>query len=136
MINPLLTKSGLEIGITGVVEGVKPGQKIISRLSGSIWMSKEQEQVAEKLGYAFDGRGWRYPNNSDVRTEDNCRICYSPDLPDWPNSLDLQARDIWPRIGFMNQHKIMIALDNALVQNEDMAPACWKVICEVLSGTH
>jgi len=94
-------------------------------------MSKEA--VAEKLGWKNDnvlaGTKSPYAHLPMWLTTDGRRLT---SLPDWPNSLDKQARDIWPRIGFENQQKIMIALDNALVQNEDIAQACWKVIEEVL----
>jgi len=105
-------------------------------------MSKEK--IAEKLGWEPEVRGWRVKDG----------VCKGTDLrylelPDWENSLDAQARDIWPflhnELGLTNITLLYTYYDTVplckmkavcyplqLHKGETLAQACWKAICEVM----
>jgi len=91
-------------------------------------MSKEK--IAEKLGWKtivyedhLDGDEiwWVSPNGTEYG-----------DLPNWENSLDAQARDIWPYCKIKGYRMdIVKAIQAALFEDKDLAQACWQAICEV-----
>jgi len=119
---------------SGGVEDAEPGRKIISRLSGSIWMTKEQ--IAEKLGWKQVGIGgmkfWKEHEGES--------FCHA-DLPDWENSLDAIFRDIVPCLTINQVDYILDSMRknvSHITKKTKYLPtqACWNAICEVLSDTH